>query len=397
MKRGMLLLPALLIISGVLFYHPVSANHRMDYRINTTAVCGNFTIKGGWSDIGGLQTVLEGTCIIEFPNPANTSIKDKFHVFNIASPGYWNNVEGIISVTPEEIEYPRGWIAPGEPVKIRVHFERRGIRPIDALRIVRLGFFRWRTNIDWEVNRTAPKGLPLWFSINVGGTGRITPDWPSILLMLSVYFMWTIITLVGALLIWLMRKRKNDEGTILGAGLALGYSYIISYFSVFFTLSPTQSLLLLALLSLMLLSIWTSLVNRTTPKKPEKTTKLLGNLALTFVALAVATALAVSYLERSSAMAFGLLVFIVLFELLFIRAIEKSVGEIEKKGKIPRVKTRFLVVTVLVMIYPVIATSILAKRLYIEGSSILIGTITVILGFSVERIAKREKKISLKN
>jgi hypothetical protein len=386
MRREVVMLLVLLVISEALFYHPVSANYGMGYKINTTATCENFVIKGRWSDEYGLQIVFEGSCTIEFLNPTNTGIKDKLHVFNNARPEYWNNVQGIVSIIPDKIECPQGWIAPGEPVKMRIHFERGRIRPVDVFRIAKLKFFRWRGSIDWEVSSTVQRDLPLWFRINVEGTGRIVPDWLSIFLVLSVHFMWIIVTLVGLFFSAIMRKK--DESTKLGAGLALSYSYIISYLSVFFTLSLIHNLLLLALLSLMFISLWTSLVNRTTPKKPKEVERLLGNIALIFVALAVVTALIAAYIQKSSAMGFGLLVFIVLLEFLFTYATEKTVGMIEEKGKIPQMKTEFLVVTVLAMNYPVVATSVLAKRLDVAESSILIGLITVLLGFSIEKIAR---------
>ncbi|WP_297466577.1 hypothetical protein [Thermococcus sp.] len=165
------------------------------------------------------------------------------------------------------------------------------------------------------------------------------------------------------------------------------------FFGILTTLNLKAQLFTLLSIELAWLAMWLSLVNRTTPEKPEKVTELLGNAVLVFLGLSVFTAVLGGYTEGSSALTGGIIFLVVLLVGTFQYVMKDSLGEEENIGRIPRIDPSPFGITLLVLSYPALADSLLGG--WREGFLIMsFATLLLFaLGTWLVRKAKSEREL----
>lgn len=77
---------------------------------------------------------------------------------------------------------------------------------------------------------------------------------------------------------------SKSEGKSHGWGILATYGIVVvPFLGLLSNVSLKTQLIAVTAIELLLLAVWISILNRTTPYKPEKLTKFLGNLVLVFL------------------------------------------------------------------------------------------------------------------
>ncbi|WP_456367834.1 hypothetical protein [Thermococcus sp.] len=318
---------------------------------NLSLNCGHFTVKGMWTSYSGPSVIVQGKCTATFFNPTNATVR--------YSSTYWKKV----NITPEgvyfgysPIKLPKRWIKPGEVVvyNLSMKGEVKGIT--DVLKLIRdVKISIMGTGELWmETKEKKSKHIP--FSVEIAIPVGV--EWYSVLLAVLTTVM-PIVWFIFALLMGIVNRK--DEAKAFGWVILASFGvFVVPFFGILTTLNLKAQLFALLSLELAWLAMWVSLVNRTTPEKPEKVTGLLGNAVLVFLGLSVFTAVLGGYIEGSSALTGGIIFLVVLLVGAFQYVMKDSLGEEEKLGRIPRIESSPLGLALLFLSYPGLADSLLA-------------------------------------
>ncbi|WP_297550922.1 hypothetical protein [Thermococcus sp.] len=337
---GIIILMVLLSVSRTASAGDISHNRTLSLN------CGHFTVKGTWTSYSGPDVIVEGRCAVTFVNPTNTTIKYSFT--------YWKK----LNVIPRGVDFgyqflklPERWIKPGEVVvyNLSMKGEVKGIT--DVLKLIEEGKISIvGTGEFWmETREKTSKHIP--FSVDV--VIPVKFEWYSVLLAVSAIVM-PVVWFIFALLMGIVNRK--DEAKAFGwAILASLGVVVVPFFGILTTLNLKAQLFTLLSIELAWLAMWLSLVNRTTPEKPEKVTELLGNAVLVFLGLSVFTAVLGGYTEGSSALTGGIIFLVVLL----VGIMKDSLGEKEKRGKVPRIEPFPFGLALLFLSYPSLADLLL--------------------------------------
>lgn len=328
----------------------VSAGNILDNG-NLSLNCGHFTVKGVWTPYSGPDVIVEGRCAVAFFNPTNTTVR--------YSLTYWKKVK----ITPEGVYFgypflklPKRWIKPGEIVvyNLSMKGEVKGIT--DVLKLIADGRISIvGTGELWmETKEKTSKHIPF----TVKTTIPVRAEWYSVLLAVSAIVM-PLMWLIFAFSMVIVNRKDGPKAWGWAILASLG-PVAVPFFGILTTLNLKAQLFALLSLELAWLAMWLSLVNRTTPEKPEKITKLLGNAVLFFLGLSIFTAVLGGYAEGSSALTGGIIFLVVLLVGAVQYFMEESVGEEEKLGRIPRIDPSPFGFALLFLSYPALADSLLA-------------------------------------
>ncbi len=337
---GIIVLMVLLSVSRTASAGDISHNGTLSLN------CGHLTVKGTWTSYSGPDVIVEGRCAVTFVNPTNTTIKYSFT--------YWKK----LNVIPRGVDFgyqflklPERWIKPGEVVvyNLSMKGEVKGIT--DVLKLIEEGKISIvGTGEFWmETREKTSKHIP--FSVDV--VIPVKFEWYSVLLAVSAIVM-PVVWFIFALLMGIVNRK--DEAKAFGwAILASLGVVVVPFFGILTTLNLKAQLFTLLSIELAWLAMWLSLVNRTTPEKPEKVTELLGNAVLVFLGLSVFTAVLGGYTEGSSALTGGIIFLVVLL----VGIMKDSLGEKEKRGKVPRIEPFPFGLALLFLSYPSLADLLL--------------------------------------
>jgi heme A synthase len=102
-------------------------------------------------------------------------------------------------------------------------------------------------------------------------------------------------------------KREDKEKPLRWGILALYGVIAVPFLGLLSTISLKTQFVAITATEFLLLAVWISFLNRTTPNKPEKLTRFMGNLVLALLGISVVIVIAGAYVEGSPAMAGGLL------------------------------------------------------------------------------------------
>ena len=341
---GIIVLMVLLSVSRTASAGDISHNGTLSLN------CGHLTVKGTWTSYSGPDVIVEGRCAVTFVNPTNTTIKYSFT--------YWEK----LNVIPRGVDFgykflklPERWIKPGEVVvyNLSMKGEVKGIT--DVLKLIEEGKISIvGTGEFWmETREKTSKHIP--FSVDV--VIPVKFEWYSVLLAVSAIVM-PVVWFIFALLMGIVNRK--DEAKAFGwAILASLGVVVVPFFGILTTLNLKAQLFTLLSIELAWLAMWLSLVNRTTPEKPEKVTELLGNAVLVFLGLSVFTAVLGGYTEGSSALTGGIIFLVVLLVGAFQYVMKDSLGEKEKRGKVPRIEPFPFGLAFFFLSYPSLADSLL--------------------------------------
>ena len=313
---------------------------------NLSLNCGHFTVKGMWTSYSGPSVIVQGKCTATFFNPTNATVR--------YSSTYWKKV----NITPEgvyfgysPIKLPKRWIKPGEVVvyNLSMKGEVKGIT--DVLKLIRDAKISIMGTGELWMETKEKKSQHIPFSVEA--VIPVKFEWYSVLLAVLTTVM-PIVWFIFALLMGIVNRK--DEAKAFGwAILASLGVVVVPFFGILTTLNLKAQLFTLLSIELAWLAMWLSLVNRTTPEKPEKVTELLGNAVLVFLGLSVFTAVLGGYTEGSSALTGGIIFLVVLL----VGIMKDSLGEKEKRGKVPRIEPFPFGLALLFLSYPSLADLLL--------------------------------------
>ncbi len=337
---GIIVLMVLLSVSRTASAGDISHNGTLSLN------CGHLTVKGTWTSYSGPDVIVEGRCAVTFINPTNATVK-YYHT-------YWEK----LNVIPRGVDFrywslklPERWIKPGEVVvyNLSMKGEVKGIT--DVLKLIEEGKISIvGTGEFWmETREKTSKHIP--FSVDV--VIPVKFEWYSVLLAVSAIVM-PVVWFIFALLMGIVNRK--DEAKAFGWAILASFGVVVvPFFGILTTLNLKAQLFTLLSIELAWLAMWLSLVNRTTPEKPEKVTELLGNAVLVFLGLSVFTAVLGGYTEGSSALTGGIIFLVVLL----VGIMKDSLGEKEKRGKVPRIEPFPFGLALLFLSYPSLADSLL--------------------------------------
>ncbi len=379
---GLLFLVLLLFVLG-----GVSAQNVPD-KSSLSLNCGALTMKGEWVRDSGPSIVVEGKCTVIFDNPTNTSVKYDYT--------YWETLK----FTPMDVDFgyyplklPGTWVNSGETLRhnLSMRGEVKGIPGFIKLVMARRILISGKGDIVAVTKEDRAMLIP--FSVNAAAPVRI--EWGSVFLVISAFlafFLWFIFGISMAV------ATREDEAKVTGWGVLASYGIIaIPFTGVIMILNIETQLFTLLSMEFLLLAIWLSIANRTTPEKSESVTRLLGNAVLLSLGLSVLAAISGGYLEGSSWVAAGIIFLIVILIGASYYLLSALLGEEERKGKIPRINTFPIGIALFLLAYPVLAVFILVGW----TAGVIITSFTTALLFAIgsalTRKAEKSKEIEFKS
>ena len=256
-----------------------------------------------------------------------------------------------VDVGYPRLDFQRVWVKPGEILRGNISIQGRIFRIEGLFEVLRAGNIKL-TGVGSlaMINKNGNNTSPVFVDFRLGLNPKVAVDWKTVVLVTSVFlfpFVWFV---VGILLSLLNRKR---EDRVWGWGLFASYSMMWVVLGQIIT-APSLRTQLIAATSLesLILALWVSIANRTTPEKPGNITRFMGNAVLFFLGLSILMAFVGGYLEESSEVTGGILFLIVVFGVLSYYVTDKSIREEEDKGKIPRIYTPPLGIALFFFAYP---------------------------------------------
>ncbi len=317
---------------------------------NITITCPQVKLVGTWEEVTGFHIKIKDNCSAFLVNPFNVSVRYN-HAEGFDLNAYPNDYSSV-DVGYPRLDFPRVWIKPGETLKGNTSIQGRIFGINGLFEVLRAGNIKiigvgTLAMIAKKGNNTSP----VFMDFKLRLSPKIVVDWKTVAPVASVILFPFIWFALGILLSLLNRKREDRAW---GWGLFTAYSAIWAGLGLMITApSPRTQLVATASLESLILALWVSIANRTTPRKPEGTTHFLGNAVLFFLGLSILMALAGGYLGGGSEVTGGILFLIVIFGVLSYYVTDKSIREEEDKGKIPRIYPLPLGIALFFFAYPV--------------------------------------------
>jgi len=378
----------ILILLLPLVLRGVSAQ-KLDSGSILSVSCQRVKVTGAWDEGLGFYAKIDGSCPAFLRNPFNVSL--------MYGHTGWYGMNVIPSTSPEiDIRYPslsfsKVWIKPGGVLKGNTSVEGRVFRLGGLVTILRSKtLFITGTGhvvlLGREKNGTMSRYMDFGLEMNP----VVEVEWESVLVVLSVLlfpFLWIVFGLLMGVI------NRKDEGKARGWAIFASYGVLaMVIWKVIYYLNPKTQLVATVSVESLLLTVWLSAVNRTTPNKPDRATKLLGNAVLFFMGLSVLTALLGGYLEGSLAVAGGIIFLGALSMGAFQYYLKDIVGEEEKQGRIPELAPLPPGLALVLFPYPSLIVFWLVG--WEEGVIALIITAFLLfaLGLSLTRKAERSGK-----
>ncbi len=339
----------IILILLLLSLRSVSASD-MGRHDNITVACTQVKLVGTWDEFAGFHIKIEDNCSAFLVNPFNVSVRynhTEWFDLNVY-PDDNSNVD----VGYPRFDFPGVWIKPGETLKGNASIQGKVFGINGLFEVLRAGNITL-TSVG-TVSMITKRGndtSPVFMDFKLRLSPKVAVDWKTVAPVASVILFPFIWFALGILLSLLNRKR---EDRVWGWGLFTAYSAIWAVLGQMVTApSPGTQLLATASLESLILVLWVSITNRTTPEKPGNVTRFIGNTVLFFSGLSILMAFAGGYLEGSSEVTGGILFLVVIFGVLSYYITDKSIGEEEDKGKIPRIYTLPLGIAMFFFAYPV--------------------------------------------
>ncbi|MDI3474278.1 MAG: hypothetical protein PWQ79_297 [Thermococcaceae archaeon] len=370
------------VILAILLLGPVKVSGQSFSSENEVSLhCGSFNLTGSWDEIRGLGWNLRGECVILLPNPTNESIE--------YYDAYWYN----LSLRPENVRFnyyfstlPEVWITPGGTINHSMVIEGRVDSLSALIRLIREEkvLIRGRGNL---IARTKENTQQIHVPIRANVSAPVEFDWVSVVLVLTARilpFLWLILPMSVTI------AASKSEGKSLGWGILATYGIVVvPFLGLLSNVSLKTQLIAVIAIELLLLAVWISILNRTTPNKPEKVTKFLGNAVILFLGFSIFTAIAGAYVEGSSVVAGGVLFLILILLGASYYFIGNFVGEEEKKGRTPKIYTPPFGMGLFLFAYPTIVALLVAGWISASITVVSTAVLLFLIGLKLEKAARK--------
>ncbi len=317
---------------------------------NITVACSQVKLVGTWDEFTGFYTKIGGNCSAFLVNPFNVSARYN-HTEWFDLDGYPRDYSHV-DVGYPLFDFPRVWVKPGEILRGNVSIQG-WIFGIEGLfEVLRAGNIRL-TGVGSlaMITKEENSATPVFVDFRLGLNPKVAVDWKTVVPVTSV-LLFPFVWFVAGILFSLLNRKREDRAW--GWGLFTSYSMMWAVLGKIITApSPRTQLIAAASLESLILALWVSIANRTTPEKSGNITRFMGNAVLLFLGLSILMAFVGGYLEGSSDVTGGVLFLVAIFVMLSYYATDKAIREEEVKGKIPRIYTPPLGIALFFFAYPV--------------------------------------------